>query len=296
MRASLMVLRGAGVLSALSALVFAAHSQAVPNASVPNTLAPHILGSVASASPLPNGIRMTASGGGVEEITALRDGVLRVRISATATLPEDASWAVLPEARKSSVAVTQDESAAAVGFRTKSLRVELDRATLCLTVRDSDGNILQQDAAPVVWEGWAFRIRKIMPADEHYYGLGDKIGPTDRRNRAFTMWNTDAYRFQESTDPLYKSIPFFMTFRAGKAVGRFPRQYLAFELRLRQGLGDELFLWRIWRAYRLLHLFRPPRRAKCCRITLGSPVRRRFRPAGCWDFSSRATRTRRNRG
>jgi alpha-glucosidase len=40
-----------------------------------------------------------------------------------------------------------------------------------------------------------------------------------QRNEAFTLWNTDAYRFQESTDPIYKSIPYFMTFRAGRAVG-----------------------------------------------------------------------------
>ena len=58
-----------------------------------------------------------------------------------------------------------------------------------------------------------------MAADEHFFGLGDKTGPLDRREQAFTLWNTDAYRFQESTDPLYKSSPFFMTFRAGVAAG-----------------------------------------------------------------------------
>jgi alpha-glucosidase len=60
-----------------------------------------------------------------------------------------------------------------------------------------------------------------MPADEHYFGLGDKTGPIDRRGHAFSMWNTDSYRFQESTDPIYKSIPFFMTDRAGEATGIF---------------------------------------------------------------------------
>ena len=60
-----------------------------------------------------------------------------------------------------------------------------------------------------------------MPLDEHYFGLGDKTGPLDRRNHSYVMWNTDAYRFQESTDPLYKSIPFFMTYRAGIATGIF---------------------------------------------------------------------------
>jgi alpha-glucosidase len=60
-----------------------------------------------------------------------------------------------------------------------------------------------------------------MPDDEHYFALGDKTGSFDRRGRAFDLWNTDSYRFQESTDPLYKSIPFFMTFRAGEAAGVF---------------------------------------------------------------------------
>jgi alpha-glucosidase len=58
-----------------------------------------------------------------------------------------------------------------------------------------------------------------MPIDEHYFGLGDKTGPLDRRDEAFSLWNTDAYRFQESTDPIYKSIPFFMTYRAGMSAG-----------------------------------------------------------------------------
>ena len=86
-------------------------------------------------------------------------------------------------------------------------------------MRDLAGNILQQDARPLRFDGDAFRICKNMPLDEHYFGLGDKTGPLDRRNEAFSLWNTDAYRFQESTDPIYKSIPYFMTFRAGRAVG-----------------------------------------------------------------------------
>src|SRR6202012_3342820 len=153
--------------------------------------------------------------------TALRDEVMRVRASAGASLSEDASWAVLAGSRTASVPVTPENTATTVGFSTHSLHVEIDRKTLCLTVRSHDGRVLQQDAQPLRFEDSAFRIVKVMPADEHYYGLGDKTGPTDRRGRAFSLWNTDAYHFQESTDPLYKSIPFFMTFRAGTTVGVF---------------------------------------------------------------------------
>jgi alpha-glucosidase len=169
-------------------------------------------------SQLSNGVEVRAGNLHVR-VTALRDDVLRVRLWRGEKPPEDASWAVLAQARNSSAAITFDKAPAHAGFRTGALAVEIDPKTLEITIRDSAGAIVQQDARPVHFDGDAFRIYKVMPLDEHYFGLGDKAGPLDRRNRAFTLWNTDAYRFQESTDPLYKSIPYFMTYRAGRAAG-----------------------------------------------------------------------------
>ena len=154
-----------------------------------------------------------------ERITALRQDVLRIRVWRGSQVPEDASWAVPASVRHASCAVTPVNAADRYGFRTPALEVEMDPATLELTVRDAAGNVLQKDDRPIGWDGDGFRIYKTMPLDEHYFGLGDKTGPLDRRNEAFALWNTDAYRFQESTDPLYKSIPYFMTFRAGRAAG-----------------------------------------------------------------------------
>lgn len=88
-----------------------------------------------------------------------------------------------------------------------------------LTLFDHAGNIVQQDAEPLEFRGKQYRIAKIMPADEHYFGLGDKTGGFDRREQAFRMWNSDAYGWQESTDPLYKSIPFYLSYRAGTSLG-----------------------------------------------------------------------------
>jgi alpha-glucosidase len=171
-----------------------------------------------SFSALPNGIRIS-DGEASEEITALRDDVLRIRVARQKPMPEDASWAVLAEARRSSVTVTRDVTADHVGFRTRSLAVEIEKKTLLLTIRDSAGNILQQDALPVRFDTSSFRVSKKMPLNEHYFGLGDKTGPLDRRDQAFSLWNTDSYRFQESTDPIYKSIPFFLTYKAGVTLG-----------------------------------------------------------------------------
>jgi len=72
-----------------------------------------------------------------------------------------------------------------------------------------------------MFDGGGFKIWKTMPEDEHYFGLGDKTGPMDHRDLAFTMWNTDAFGWQESTDTLYKDIPFIFALRDGASYGIF---------------------------------------------------------------------------
>jgi alpha-glucosidase len=155
----------------------------------------------------------------IMRITALRPDVIRIRASRTGRLPEDASWAVLSAARSSSVAVTQDSNAKIAAFHTTNLRISVDRSTGLLTLLDLAGHVLQQDAEPMQFDGARFRIAKTMPSTEHYFGLGDKTGPFDRRDEAFRMWNTDAYGWQESTDPIYKSIPFYLSYKAGTSLG-----------------------------------------------------------------------------
>ncbi|MBE7218048.1 MAG: glycoside hydrolase family 31 protein, partial [Caulobacteraceae bacterium] len=95
-------------------------------------------------------------------------------------------------------------------------------ATGALTVADPAGRPILADAGgPFRAEGAGFRLDKRLGPDTHVFGLGDKMGPLDRRGRVFTLWNTDSYRYQESTDPLYKALPFFMTVDAGRAAGVF---------------------------------------------------------------------------
>ena len=88
---------------------------------------------------------------------------------------------------------------------------------------DMEGHVIAEHlpGRPIEYNGASFRVYMKSPQDEHYFGLGDKPGPLDRRNEAFTDWNTDAFGWQESTDPIYKSIPYFMTFRKGIAAGVF---------------------------------------------------------------------------
>jgi alpha-glucosidase len=146
------------------------------------------------------------------EVAALNEDVLRVRITPRDKTAEDASWVVSTELRARTLNIRPTQSAGSTEFRTQHLNVRIESAPLRLTVADSNGHVISADAPERSAEmaAGAFTLRKLLPEAEHYFGLGDKTGPLDRRGETFVNWNSDSYGFGESTDPIYKSIPFFV--------------------------------------------------------------------------------------
>jgi len=147
------------------------------------------------------------------EVTALSDTVVRVRMAAQKgdkiQFPEDASWAVetARRAERSAKAVTT-----ATSLTTPALRLSVDPASLRITVTDPAGKVIVDDEAePWIADGSRFTLRKRMTRSEHIFGLGDKTGALDRRGGSFVNWNTDSYGFRSSDDPIYKSVPFFIS-------------------------------------------------------------------------------------
>ncbi|BCA62699.1 hypothetical protein HMP09_1933 [Sphingomonas sp. HMP9] len=158
---------------------------------------------------------VTATANGVDvkqgaitmRVAAISDSILRVRVAKGGVFAEDASWAVSPEARAHSVSAKSTVN----GFSTAAMVVAIDPATMRLTVTDKAGKVITNDAIePLMIQGKGFTLRKSMPQAEHYFGLGDKTGGLDRRGKSFVDWNTDAFGFSGSDDPIYKSIPFFI--------------------------------------------------------------------------------------
>jgi alpha-glucosidase len=177
--------------------------------------APSASGPVAHVA---NGIE--ASSGPVRmRVTALTDSILRVRIAKDSAFPEDASWAVPAAVRRQSVPVSSTDD----GFVTKAVAVHLNPATLQLTVTDPRGRVIVADGSePVRFDGAGFTLRKKLPIDEHVFGLGDKTGGLDRRGGTFVDWNTDFFGFAPWSDPIYKSIPFYIGVSGdGTAYGLF---------------------------------------------------------------------------
>jgi alpha-glucosidase len=95
---------------------------------------------------------------------------------------------------------------------TSSLRIRVNRDPFSLQIFDKYQKLLLGD-----YEGGHERYssgvlaRKVLRSDEQFFGLGEKSGGINRRGKVFRMWNSDKPCYGVSEDPLYKSIPFFIS-------------------------------------------------------------------------------------
>jgi alpha-glucosidase len=178
------------------------------------------IGKVERVEKLKDGVELTAGKAKVR-VTAFRAGIFRVRVAPDGNFQKDFSWALIESPEPPAVKI--EESQKEIRIISGNVIAAVQRAPLLITFSDSAGTVYLADepSFPMAWNGKRVHIWKKMPADENYYGLGDKAGPMNRRNRSFTNWNTDEFGWQESTDPLYKTIPFFIGLRNGTAYGLF---------------------------------------------------------------------------
>ena len=120
------------------------------------------------------------------------------------------------------VRVAQGEGAPAPSWAVQDIEETLPRSGLRVEASNTDCQVTVRDGRAELFVAKAplrNAVRIGLRPKDRVYGMGDKAGPLDRRGRVFTMWNTDAYAWDAARDPLYKSIPFFLVLREGKAFG-----------------------------------------------------------------------------
>lgn len=160
-------------------------------------------------------------------VLAHRDGIVRVVHALPGQDPPARSWAVHPVEPE-----PLDAAPAGEGFVLRTGRAEVEVAASGAMRVAFDGVEVLADDPGFSWReppgGGAARpvLMRRAPPDERYYGLGEKLGPLDRRGKRLRFRNTDAYDsayggFARGADPLYLSIPFYLTLRAGVAAGVF---------------------------------------------------------------------------
>ena len=110
-------------------------------------------------------------------------------------------------------------------LETQELIVVLSREPLRISIYDkSDGKAILEEGHNGIEINSKNEIicTKKMDAKDCFYGFGEKTGFLNKRGEKLVMWNSDVYDpHNPETDPLYQSIPFFITLRDGNAHGVF---------------------------------------------------------------------------
>ncbi len=155
-------------------------------------------------------------------VSVLAADLIRVRMVHETSLPPDHSYAVA-KTNWPGVPVEFSGDKAVRIIRTPDVEVRAQLSPFRLAFYDRKGNLISKDADTrgVSWDGPRVRCWKWMPEDEHYFGLGEKSTPLDKRGRSYVMWNQDPAGFDASSEPLYQSVPFFIALRQGRAYGLF---------------------------------------------------------------------------
>lgn len=161
-----------------------------------------------------NTVTFDCSGDQKVQLQFCGEEVVRVWVSPKGDFQRsNASFAVINEDLGWQGEIKVQEEAAAYEIFTGALRVRINRAPFSLQIFDKYQKLLMGDYKDrgVVHSETKSTFYKALRSDEHFIGLGEKTGKIDRRGRSFRMWNSDQPCYGVSEDPIYKSIPFFMS-------------------------------------------------------------------------------------
>ncbi|MVN89956.1 glycoside hydrolase family 31 protein [Mucilaginibacter aquatilis] len=152
-------------------------------------------------------------------VTVYSPSIIRVNITRQ---PADAdeSFAVIREPENS---LAYEETDAEIIIKTTALTLRVNKTPLRFAFYTPDGKLLSKDddRFGTNWQNSrVINYRELQP-EEHFIGLGEKVGNLNRRASSFTNWNTDASDHTPKTDPLYETFPFFIGIHSELTYGFF---------------------------------------------------------------------------
>ncbi|MBN3728133.1 glycoside hydrolase family 31 protein, partial [Burkholderia sp. Ac-20379] len=189
-----------------------------------------------------NRLTLAGDGGATIDVFVLEDDIVRVRVLPDGAAQDASTWSIAPGAEDvpltgrdrldlsgytlPAYAFASDD--AQVRIETAQVRVEIALAggRFVWHLRNAAGDwqqVLADRATQAVNFGWWDERTYHYTARERgemVLGLGERAGELDRSGQRFEMVNIDAMGYSaRHTDPLYKHIPFAITWKPEAALG-----------------------------------------------------------------------------
>ncbi|WP_096189442.1 glycoside hydrolase family 31 protein [Evansella halocellulosilytica] len=169
-----------------------------------------------------NGVFMIKCEHGYVHVTFYTNSIVRVVMNPDTEPSLTTSPAVIKE--REPVSYTVNKGKEEVVVATENMTLTVRKSPLRISITDKEGLTLVNESEKGLGSNAAGEVVcfKNMHQHDHYYGFGEKTGFLDKKGNQLTMWNSDVYApHNPETDPLYQSIPFFMTLRDDLAFGIF---------------------------------------------------------------------------
>jgi alpha-glucosidase len=160
------------------------------------------------------------------EVVVVTDEIIRIRLAPHGVFLDEFSYAV-PKLEHKAASFTLLESEHEFIVSTPVVNCQIRKKDFFISFSDKNDHVTSADAVPMHWEenikfgGYYVFCTKTCATEESFFGLGDKPTELNLRGKRLKNWNTDAYSFAWNQDPLYRSIPFYISLNDNIAHGIF---------------------------------------------------------------------------
>jgi len=144
----------------------------------------------------------------------LSEGIVRMNFEElNDSIKRNTSFALTKNALTNCQKINISEQTQSYEIFTSKLIIRINKEPFQIRFFDKYQKLLLEDYEDkgFTLEGKNIASRKTLRANEEFFGLGEKNGSINRRGKSFKMWNSDKPCYGVNEDPLYKSIPFFMS-------------------------------------------------------------------------------------
>jgi len=157
---------------------------------------------------------------GIAQVIVYSPNVIRIRIDKQSFVP-DFSYAVVSNPLPCAVKVTNSSDVCTI--ETDSLILRIKKKPLRFTFLTKEGEIINADDASfgTSWLGEEVTTYKTLQKGERFIGLGEQGGNLNRAGTVCVNYNTDNPSYNNNSDRLYSTNPFYIGLHDKLAYGIF---------------------------------------------------------------------------
>jgi alpha-glucosidase len=151
---------------------------------------------------------------------------IRIRVSLNPRMDDFSYVLVDQDSTENQVFSIEEPDNHSIVLRTAAIDMEIEKTpAFRIIFRNKHGIVINEDM-PGNGFGTSFigqrstLYKKLFP-DERFVGLGEVLGNLDKRGMAFTLNNTDTYKYGDPRLPMYVSIPFYIGIHDQEVYGIF---------------------------------------------------------------------------